>query len=116
MIEGAQIHDFDWRYLYVNDALVNLSTYTREELIGFTLMEKYPALNKPKCSKPLNRCMIDRVGAKFETEFVFPNGTKKDFELSIEPIPKEYLFSQLTIPRRKGQKKNCKKPIVCMLF
>jgi PAS domain S-box-containing protein len=87
MFEGIQIHDFNFRYLYVNDALVKFSTYTREELIGFTLMEKYPGIEQSDLFKSIERCLTERVSEHLETTFTFPNGTKADFELSIEPIP-----------------------------
>ncbi len=87
LLEGTQIHDFNWRYIYVNDALVKYSKYSREELIGYTVMEKYPGIEQTDLFKTLQRCMNERVSEQFETEFVFPDGTKAHFELSIQPIP-----------------------------
>lgn len=45
MLEGCQIIGFDWRYLYVNDAVVAQSGYRRDELLGHTMMEKYPGID-----------------------------------------------------------------------
>ncbi len=102
MIEGTQIHDFNWRYTYVNDALVKYSTYTREELIGYTVMEKYPGIEQTDLFKVMERCMIERVGGYLETEFVFPDGSKADFELSIQPIPEGVFI--LSIDRTEQKK------------
>src|SRR5664279_4175905 len=42
MKEACQIIGFDWRYLYLNDAAVKESSYSHEDLIGHTMLEKYP--------------------------------------------------------------------------
>ncbi|AWA29916.1 hypothetical protein HYN48_07385 [Flavobacterium magnum] len=91
MLEGAQIHNFEWRYLYANDALVASSTYTKEKLIGRSLLDVYPGIEQTELFKVLEHCMTHRVSRKYETEFVFPDGSEAYFELSIQPIP-EGLF------------------------
>ncbi|AWI26743.1 PAS domain S-box protein [Flavobacterium pallidum] len=91
MIEGAQIHDFDWRYTYVNDALVKYTTYQKEELIGYTIMDKFPGIEQTPVFATLERCMRERISEKMETEFIFPDGSTGNFELSIQPVP-EGLF------------------------
>ncbi|MBK5273059.1 MAG: PAS domain S-box protein, partial [Bacteroidia bacterium] len=42
MREGIQVLDFDWKYLFVNNTAAQYSKYTKEELLGYTMMEKYP--------------------------------------------------------------------------
>lgn len=101
MMEGIQIHDFNWRYTYVNNTLVKYSKYAREELIGFTIMEKYPGLEQSKLFKVMDQCMRERVIKHFETEFVFPDGTKTDFELSIQPVPEGIFILSVDISERK---------------
>ncbi|MCW3128174.1 MAG: hypothetical protein JWO03_3832 [Bacteroidetes bacterium] len=101
MLEGAQIHDHDWRYTYVNDALVRYSTYTREELIGYTLMDKYPGIENTELFGTLTRAKEDRIARHLETEFVFPNGTKAFFELSIQPVPEGIFILSVDITERK---------------
>lgn len=87
MLEGVQMHDFDWRFIYVNDALVKYSPFSREEMIGFTLMEKYPGIEQTDLYKTMHHCLHGRVAEKLETEFVFPDGRVAYFELVINPIP-----------------------------
>jgi len=101
MLEGIQIHDFNWRYIYVNDALVKYSTYTRKELLGYTLMEKYPGIEQSSLFQVMNRCMTERTTEHLETEFVFPDGSKADFELSIQPIPEGVFILSIDITERK---------------
>ena len=109
MLEGVQIHDFNWRYTYVNNALVKYSTYPKEELLGYTLMEKYPGIEQTDLFKILNRCMNERTAEHLETEFIFPNGTKADFELGIQPIPEGLFILSMDITERKGAEASIKK-------
>jgi PAS domain S-box-containing protein len=86
MLEGIQIIDFNWRYVYVNEALIKISKYSREELLGFSMMEKYPGIEQTPLFKTLQRCMQERTSDFIENEFVFPDGTKGLFELKIQPV------------------------------
>jgi PAS domain S-box-containing protein len=101
MLEGIQIHDFNWRYIYVNDTLVKYSQYSREELLGHTLMEKYPGIEQSDLFKTMERCMNERHSEHLETEFTFPNGSKSFFELSIQPIPEGLFILSIDVSDRK---------------
>jgi PAS domain S-box-containing protein len=105
MLEGIQIHDFNWRYIYVNNALVGYSQYTKEELLGYTLMEKYPGIDKTDLFNVMENCMKTRTSKHFETEFIFPNGSKADFELSIQPVPEGLFILSINISERKKAEK-----------
>lgn len=102
MLEGVQILDFDWKYIYVNDALVISSKYSREELVGHTMMEKYPGVEQSALFKTLKRCMVKRKAHKFENEFVYPDGTKACFELSVQPVPEGIFILSIDITERKN--------------
>ncbi len=101
MLEGIQIHDFNWRYIYVNDALVNYSKLPREELIGYTLPEKFPGIEKTSLFKVMQRCMDNRVAEQLETEFVFPDGSKAIYQMSIQPVPEGIFILSIDITERK---------------
>lgn len=91
LVEGVQILDFDWKYIYVNDALVGYSSYSREELLGHTIMDKYPGIEQTTVFKSLEKCMNERTFEKVESEFTFPDGSVSYFDLSIQPV-KEGIF------------------------
>ncbi len=100
-MEGFQLIGFDWRYLYVNDAVVKQSKYSREELIGFTMQEKYPGIEKTEMFRTLEYCMKERVPAHMDNEFTFPDGSKGCFELRIQPVPKGLFILSVDVSERK---------------
>jgi PAS domain S-box-containing protein len=87
MIEGVQIMDFNWKYIYVNDALVKQSRYSHNELIGHSILEVYPGLEKTELFSCLKQCMEERVPVSLETEFRFPDRSSDWFELNFQPVP-----------------------------
>ena len=101
MLEGYQIIDFDWRYAYVNEAVAKQGRRTKEELIGHTMMEMYPGIEKTEMFGYLQRAMIDRFPHKMDNEFTFPDGSKAWFELRIEPVPKGVLILSMDISKRR---------------
>lgn len=109
MMEGAQLIDFDWRYIYVNDALSQYSTYKSEELVGATIQERYPGVEQTELFGILNRCMVERISSHTENEFVFPNGVKRIFELSIQPVPEGIFILSVDITERKKAEQEIEK-------
>lgn len=101
MFEGVQIIGFDWRYLYVNEALTKYSSYQRKEMIGHSVMDLYPGVEQTALYAALKKCMNERLGSHLESEFVFPDGSKRDFELSIQPSPEGIFILSVDITVRK---------------
>ena len=101
MIEGCQIIGLDWRYLYVNDVAARHGHRTKEELLGHTMMEVYPGIEKTRVFAQLKECMDKRVPAKMENEFTFHDGGKGWFELSVQPAVEGIFILSLDITERK---------------
>ncbi|OGS78097.1 MAG: hypothetical protein A3D31_14040 [Candidatus Fluviicola riflensis] len=101
LMEGFQLISFDWRYLYLNDSVVRQSMYPRDELIGFTMMEKYPGIENTELFSTLRRCMRKRISEQIENEFSYPSGEKGWFELHIQPVPEGIFILSIDITRRK---------------
>jgi PAS domain S-box-containing protein len=101
MLEGCQIIGFDWRYLYVNDAVVTHGHRTKEELLGHTMMEVYPGIENTEMFAELRRCMEKRTSHRMENEFTFPDGSKGWFDLSMEPVPQGILVLSRDITEPK---------------
>lgn len=105
MIEGCQIIGFDWRYSYVNAAAARHGRRTPEELLGHTIMEIHPGIENAELFGPLRRCMEERKPCRMETEFIFPDGLKALFELSIQPVPEGILVLSYDNTERKRLEK-----------
>lgn len=111
LMEGFQVIGFDWRYRYVNDAVVKHSKLSKEELIGYTMMERYPGIESTEMFKALQRCMHERISQHMENEFTYPDRAKGWFELSIQPIPEGIFILSIDITERKLAEEEKKKYI-----
>jgi PAS domain S-box-containing protein len=105
MLEGCQIVDYNWRYLYVNDAGARHARLAKKDLLGKTIMETQPGIEKTELFSVLRRCMNERVHTHMEYEYMYPNGEKNWFELSIEPMPDGIFVLSIDINDRKRAEK-----------
>jgi response regulator RpfG family c-di-GMP phosphodiesterase len=101
MMEGAQIIGFDWRYLYVNDTLTVQARRPKHELLGYTMLEAYPGIEQTPLFAALQRCMDQRAAERLENEFIYPDGSRGWFELSIQPAPEGIFILSQDISERK---------------
>lgn len=99
--EGFQIINHNWHYLYLNHAAVQHSKFRKEELMGFSILEKYPGIEKTEMFQALKTCMDHQINTKFENEFTYPDGSKGWFELSIQSIPAGICILSIDISKRK---------------
>jgi PAS domain S-box-containing protein len=102
MIEGCQIIDFDWRYVYLNEAAARQGRKMKEELLGYTMMQVYPGIDRTEMFSNLRNCMTNRVPRRMENEFTFPDGSKGWFELYMEPVPEGVLILSIDITKSKA--------------
>ncbi|MEW6073279.1 MAG: PAS domain-containing protein [Planctomycetota bacterium] len=101
LLEGCQIIDFAWRYVYVNDAVLRHGRRTREELLGRRMSEVYPGIEDTAMFAVLRRSMEERTSHRLENEFTFPGGSKGWFDLRIEPVPEGVFVLSVEITDRK---------------
>jgi PAS domain S-box-containing protein len=101
MIEGCQIIDYDWRYVYVNEAAAKQGRKTKKELLGYTMMQVYPGIDRTEMFSHLRNCMINRVSYHLDNEFAFPDESKGWFELRINPVPEGILILSIDITKNK---------------
>lgn len=101
MLEGCQIIGFGWKYLYANDAAAWHGQRAKEELLGRTMMEMYPGIEKTEMFAALKNCMEKRTPHRMENEFTFPDGSKGWFDLSIQPVPEGIFIVSLDITESK---------------
>lgn len=101
MMEGCQIVDSDWRYVYVNQVAADQGRRAPEELLNHTMLEMYPGIEQTDMFAVLKECMGSRIGQRMENEFVFPDGSIGWFELSIQPVEEGLFILSTDITERK---------------
>ncbi|HRI82312.1 MAG TPA: PAS domain S-box protein [Opitutaceae bacterium] len=100
MMEGCQLHDRDYRYLYLNEAAARNGRRRREELLGRTVFECYPGFEQSALFAAMKLCMEQRTARRIEEEFVFPDGKSAWFELNIEPAPEGIFIHSIEVTER----------------
>jgi PAS domain S-box-containing protein/putative nucleotidyltransferase with HDIG domain len=101
LLEGCQIIDFDWRYIYINRAAARHGHRSPEELIHRTMMEAYPGIESSELFSVLKRCMQERASQQMENRFDYPDGGTGWFELSIQPVPEGLFILSMDITAHK---------------
>lgn len=61
--------DAEWRYVFVNDKALALMAKTKDELIGKTLWEAFPAIKGTVFDTEYHRVMNEKVNISFETYY-----------------------------------------------
>ena len=100
LLEGCMIIDRDWRYLYVNDEAARHGQQRSENLIGRTILEMYPGVERSPVFGAYRRCMEGRAPERFESEFTFADGTRNWYLFSVEPVPEGIFVLSLDITDR----------------
>lgn len=109
MMEGAQIIDFDWRYRYVNDAVIRQGRETKENLLGRRMDEAYPGIEKTEMFAVLQRCMQEHTSAKMLNEFTYPDGDQRWFELSVQPVQEGIFILSIDVTERRRAEEEVRK-------
>ena len=101
MLEGCQIVGRDTRYLYLNDAAAAQGRRPRADLLGRRMPEMYPGIERTPMYAALLETLERRLPRRLENEFMYPDGSKGWFELSLEPVPEGAFILSLDITERK---------------
>ena len=101
MLEGVQVINKNWEYVYVNKSVVSQGKTSKEKLLGKTMMEAYPGIEHTAMFKKLEKCMATKTRKKILNEFEFPDGSKGFFELRMEPVDEGVLILSQDITEQK---------------
>ena len=102
LIEGIQIIDFNWRYLYVNTAVTKHFNHNKEEFRIPTMIDKYPGIEKTEVFKVLEDCMINRNPERLEIEFIYQDPVmERWFDVSVIPVEEGISIMSLDITAHK---------------
>src|SRR5690606_13337201 len=66
------------------------------------MMEKFPGIEKSEMFKDLKKCMEERTCVQIENHFEFLDGSKRWFELRIEPVEEGIIILSIDINDRKN--------------
>ena len=104
ILEGCQIYDREWRYLYLNPAAEQQNRRPNAELLGQRMPEVWPGIEQSRPFALMQRCMFEREAFHEEVEFVFPDGERGWFDLHGYPVPEGIaLFSLEITPRKRAE-------------
>ncbi|MCG2612310.1 PAS domain-containing sensor histidine kinase [Flavobacterium sp. SM15] len=112
MIEGVQVINYKWQYIYVNDSIAKQGVSTKKELLGSTMMERYPGIENSAMFDNLKLCMFERLPSEIISEFDFPDKSKGWFELSIQPVHEGILILSTDITKLKRTEAELKKKLL----
>lgn len=105
MMEGCQIIDFNWTYIYINDVAEIHNRRPKEELLGKKMTDVWPGIEKTDVYRYETLCMTERKTYSLENEFVFPNGKTGWYSLRIQPVPEGIFILSIDISDRKKNEK-----------
>ena len=101
LIEGCQIIDRSFAYVYLNDVAVAQSRSIREELVGRPMVDCYPGIDRTPMFESLRACMESRVLSEMENVFDFPDGARIVYALRFLPVPEGVCILSLDITERR---------------
>jgi PAS domain S-box-containing protein len=87
--------------MYVNGTVARHGKKTKEELIGKTMTECYPGIEKTEMFALCKKAMDENQSSKMFNEFVYPDGSHGWFELVIHPAKNGILILSLDVTSRK---------------
>src|SRR5207302_9342821 len=87
LLEGVQVIDRDWRYLYVNEAACRHGGRAAQELLGRTVMACHPGIEQTDMFRMLGRVMTTRESEKMLNQVTLPDETRHWFEVRAQPVP-----------------------------
>lgn len=101
MLEGCQIIDFNWRYVYLNAAVMRSIPYDRKEMLGRPITEIFPDIEKTDRYAAFKRCMEERTVEHIEARVQLSGQQIHWYDMSIQPVPEGIFVLTIDITDRK---------------
>jgi len=109
VMEGFQILDHEFRYVYLNPSAIRQSRYPEDKLIGHSMTELYPGIEQTELFRTMKDCLEKQCMRYLENEFTYPDGSKGWFELRIQPSSDGLLILSVDITERKRAEEHKRK-------
>ncbi|MFH1060337.1 MAG: PAS domain S-box protein [Pseudomonadota bacterium] len=103
MLEGCQVIAPDLTYVYVNQAAAGQGRQKVKAMVGRKMTKVYPNLERdnPLLLAKIRQCLERREAERFDSEFIFPDGSRGWFELSLRPVPEGVFILSMDITARE---------------
>ena len=101
ILEGCQLLDFDWRYLYLNPAAAEQNRRPNTELLGHRMPDMWPGIEGSNVFTQLRICMEQRITVHSENEFEFADGHTGWFDVRAQPVPEGIFVLSVDISERR---------------
>lgn len=101
MMEGGQIIDKEWRYVYINDVAAAHGRVTREQLLGRKMTDVYPGIENTEMFARVRDCLEHGTSCKMGNSFLYPDGSTAWFNLSIEPVVEGAFILSIDVTEEK---------------
>ncbi len=101
LMEGCQLLSFDWRYLYLNQMAAVHNRRPNAEILGRSMMDVWPGIEASEAFALLRRCMEERIALHKEIQHVFPDGSRRWFDVRCQPVPEGIFVLSIDITDRK---------------
>jgi PAS domain S-box-containing protein len=106
MMEGCQIIDHEWRYLYINQIGAEHGRQSISALLGRKVTDCFPQIRNTPVFASMARCMNGGDAEQLESEFAYPDGAQATFQLSIQSVPEGIFILSLDITQRKQSERD----------
>lgn len=101
LLEGCQIISRDFKYLFLNEVILEQGKQSWEELLGKTMMEAYPGIENTEMFTRLKEVMETGMPVRMLNHFTYPDGSEGWFQLAILPWPDGAMILSLDISAQK---------------
>lgn len=101
ILEGCQLIDRNWHYLYVNDAATRHNRRPKEEMLARRVPDVWPGIEKTHVYELFQTGMQTREPVTDEVEFTFPDGATGHYEIRVEPVEEGILVLSIDNTKRK---------------
>jgi two-component system, cell cycle sensor histidine kinase and response regulator CckA len=109
MLEGCKLIDFDWTFLYVNEAAARQGLMQGERLAGRSMLDVYPGIENSKAFAHYRRCMQERLPQHFEDAVTLPDETTRWYEVSVVPVREGIFVLSLDVTGRAQAERELRK-------
>jgi HD-GYP domain-containing protein (c-di-GMP phosphodiesterase class II) len=86
LTEICEVVDFNFCYLYVNDAAAEWEHISRDQLIGRRVEEVHPDMEFTRLFSHLKECLEKRKSVEFEDRAASPDDTTRRWKIRIDPV------------------------------